>query len=355
MKTFLLLFLSLLLVSCDSLQFYTQAIRGQLSIVSKRENIQSLVNDPDTDASLRTQLETILEIRRFAETELGLPVNKNFSSYVNLERPFVVWNVFAAPEFSLVSDDWCFPVAGCVTYRGYFSEAAAENFADKLKAETKDVYVGGVAAYSTLGWFTDPVLNTVINRDEFRLAALIFHELAHQVVYVSGDTEFNESFATAVELEGLRRWVENGRGGENAENSSLSLSRVDNATRQNQYRQEFVELVQSYRPQLESLYEESIPVNEKRQAKAALFDQLREDYAAKKQQWQGYDVYDGWFASEINNAKLNTVATYFNQIPAFNALLVSVDYSLPDFYKKVEEFSELDAVERKAVLAELAQ
>ena len=355
MKILLLLFLSLLLVSCDSLQFYTQAIRGQLSIVSKRENIQSLVDDPATDASLRVQLETILEIRRFAETELGLPVNKNFSSYVNLERPFVVWNVFAAPEFSLESDDWCFPVAGCVSYRGYFSEAAAKSFADKLEAENKDVYVGGVAAYSTLGWFADPVLNTVINRDEFRLAALIFHELAHQVVYISGDTEFNESFATALELEGLRRWVEKGRDGESGENFSFSLSHVDNAVSQNQYRQEFVELVQGYRPQLEAVYSQTIPLDEKRLAKAALFDQLREDYAVKKEQWQGYDAYDGWFASEINNAKLNTVGTYFNLVPAFDALLVSVDYSLPDFFEKVEEFSELAAVERKAALAGMTQ
>jgi predicted aminopeptidase len=351
-KTLSLLLLSLLLVSCDSLQFYSQAIRGQLSIVSKRENIRSLVDDPATDASLRMQLETILEIRHFAETELGLPVNKNFSSYVNLERPFVVWNVFAAPEFSLESDNWCFPVAGCVSYRGYFSEAAAENFAGKLKTDGKDVYVGGVAAYSTLGWFADPVLNTVINRDEFRLAALIFHELAHQVVYIPGDTEFNEGFATAVELEGLRRWVEHGGSGENP---SLTLNRVENAVRENQYRQEFVELVQGYRPQLEAVYADSISVNEKRRAKADLFDQLREDYAVKKEQWQGYDAYDGWFASEINNAKLNTVATYFNLVPAFDALLVSVDYSLSDFYEKVEEFSELAAVERNTVLAGMAQ
>ena len=341
--------LPLLLVSCDSLQFYTQAIRGQLSIASKRENIQSLVDDPATDAALRAQLETILEIRRFAETELALPVNNNFSSYVNLERPYVVWNVFAAPEFSLESDDWCFPVAGCVTYRGYFSEAAAENFAGNLKAEGKDVYVGGVAAYSTLGWFADPVLNTVINRDEFRLAALIFHELAHQVVYMPGESEFNESFATAVELEGLRRWVE--REGD----SRASSNRVENAILENEYRQEFVALVQSYRPQLESLYKEAISLGEKRRAKAALIDQLRGDYAVKKEQWQGYDAYDGWFASEINNAKLNTVATYFNLVPAFDALLISVDSSLPDFYEKVEEFSELEAVERKAALASLIQ
>jgi predicted aminopeptidase len=341
--------LSLLLVSCDSLQFYTQAIRGQLSIVSKRENIQSLVDDPATDAALRTQLETILEIRHFAEAELALPVKNNFSSYVNLERPYVVWNVFAAPEFSLESEDWCFPVAGCVTYRGYFSEAAAKNFASNLESEGKDVYVGGVAAYSTLGWFADPVLNTVINRDEFRLAALIFHELAHQVVYMPGESEFNESFATAVELEGLRRWVE--REGD----SRASSNRVENAILENEYRQEFVALVQSYRPQLESLYKEAISLGEKRRAKAALIDQLRGDYAVKKEQWQGYDAYDGWFASEINNAKLNTVATYFNLVPAFDALLISVDSSLPDFYEKVEEFSELEAVERKAALASLIQ
>lgn len=348
MKALLVVLLSVFLVSCDSLQFYTQAIRGQLSIFSKREDIQSLVDDPATDAALRSRLETILEIRRFADTELGLPVEKNFSTYVDLERPFVVWNVFAAPEFSLQPISWCYPVAGCVSYRGYFSESAAREFASKTQREGNDVYVGGVAAYSTLGWFSDSVLNTVINRDDYRLAGLLFHELAHQVVYVSGDTQFNESFATTVEQEGLRRWLEHKGLAENA------AQLVAQAQLEQQYREEFVALVQGLIPQLEALYAQEIAEQDKRRAKAELIAQLRQDYEDKKQQWQGYDAYDNWFATDINNAKLNTVSTYFNQVPVFEALLAASENDLPTFYARVEELSRMNAEERNAVLAEFA-
>lgn len=348
MKTLLVVLFSVFLVSCDSLRFYTQAIRGQLSIFSKREDIQSLVDDPATDPALRARLESILEIRRFADTELSLPVARNFSTYADLERPFVVWNVFAAPEFSLQAINWCYPVAGCVSYRGYFSESAARAFASKTAREGNDVYVGGVAAYSTLGWFSDSVLNTVINRDDYRLAGLLFHELAHQVVYLPGDTQFNESFATAVEQEGLRRWLQHHDLAGNAETV------VAQAQLERQYREEFVALIQSYIPKLETLYAQDIPAPDKRLEKAQLIAQLRQDYVSIKQQWQGYDAYDNWFATEINNAKLNTVSTYFNQVPVFAAILSASGNDLPTFYARIEEISRMSAVERNAVLAEFA-
>ena len=349
MKKILLLIFSLFLISCESFLFYSQAISGQLSIFSKRENIQTLVNDPQTDAVLRQRLESILSIRNFAETEMGLPVENNYSTYLNLERPFVVWNVFAAEELSLSARSWCYPIAGCVTYRGYFSESAANDYATRLANDGFDVYVGGVAAYSTLGWFADPVLNTIINREEHRLAALIFHELAHQLVYIPGDTEFNESFATAVELEGMKRWLEI------KDNPGNTTVLIEQASRELGYRRQFVNLVQSYIPRLETLYESSKTLAQKRQDKAQLIEKLGDNYQILKQQWQGYAAYDGWFSGEINNAKINTVATYFNQVPAFEVLLAETNYQLPDFYQQANALADLPMEERQAALAGLTQ
>ncbi|MBT5483210.1 MAG: aminopeptidase [Gammaproteobacteria bacterium] len=327
--------------------FYGQAINGQLSIISKRENIQTLVNDPEIDAQLKQSLESIISIRKFANNSLALPVEKNYSSYVDLQRPFVLWNVFAAPEFSVTPKDWCYPIAGCVSYRGYFSEDAARKYATSLADEGFDVYVGGIAAYSTLGWFADPVLNTIINREEHRLAALLFHELAHQLVYVPGDTQFNESFATTIELEGLKRWLAENN------NSAMMPTLVEQAAREQQYRQEFVSLVQSSIPVLEELYSGALPLVEKRQQKAKVIQKLRDDYQDLKQQWSGYAAYDGWFAGEINNARLNTVATYFNHVPAFEALLAQSNYQLPEFYNRVQALAKLSSEERQEVLTRL--
>ena len=327
--------------------FYGQAINGQLSIISKRENIQMLVNDPEIDAQLKQSLESIISIRKFANNSLALPVEKNYSTYVDLQRPFVVWNVFAAPEFSVTPKDWCYPIAGCVSYRGYFSEDAARKYATSLADEGFDVYVGGIAAYSTLGWFADPVLNTIINREEHRLAALLFHELAHQLVYVPGDTQFNESFATTIELEGLKRWLAENN------NSAMMPTLVEQAAREQQYRQEFVSLVQSSIPVLEELYSGALPLVEKRQEKAQVIQKLRDDYQVLKQRWQGYSAYDGWFAGDINNARLNTVATYFNHVPAFEALLAQSNYLLPDFYNRVQALAKLSSEERQEVLTRL--
>jgi len=337
-----------LLASCETLHFYGQAIGGQLGILTKRRDIQSLIEDPATDSELRTRLQNILAIREFAETELSLPVADNFSTYVDTGRPFVVWNVFAAPEFSLDAQSWCYPVAGCVTYRGYFNQDNARRFADTLKDEGLDVYVGGVAAYSTLGWFSDSVLNTVIYRDNYRLAALIFHELAHQVVYIPGDTEFNESFATAVELEGLRRWLI--AEGDSARADML----VAQASLDKQRRAEFVDLVQSIVPDLQSLYASHLDIEAMRTEKARLFDELRDRYEVLKKGWNGDDAYDGWFASDINNAKINTVGTYFNRVPAFDAILAETNHDLPAFYQRVKSLSEQPETQRRQTLDTLA-
>ena len=341
----LLLVCLLLITACDSIHFYTQAIGGQFNILAHRKSIIKILEDRDTPPELKNKLEVILEIREFAEQELALPVEKNYSSYVDLQRPYVVWNVFAAPEFSLQPVTWCYPVAGCASYRGYFREGNARDFGRALLEKGFDVYIGPVAAYSTLGWFSDPVLNTIVNREDYRLASLIFHELAHQVVYVPGDTEFNESFATTVELEGLRRWLD-----AKANDSKEAKSVLEKAEMQKQRRQEFVALVRQYSDRLKGLYASEIESTIMRERKQAILTELKEAYQKMKINWDGYDVYDGWFNQEINNAQLSTVGTYFNQVPAFQRVLASMNNNMTQFYEEVITLSKLDDEERQQSL-----
>lgn len=344
-KFFLITF-CLLLAGCESVSYYSQAILGQLSILSKREAIEHIIADPASPPELKSKLSTILDIRDFAETELMLPVEDNYESYVDVQRPFVVWNVFAAPEFSMNPVNWCYPIAGCVSYRGYFSEADAQAYAAKLDNDSFDVYVGGVSAYSTLGWFSDPVLSTIINRDDYQLAALLFHELAHQLIYIPGDTEFNESFATSIEREGLRRWL-----AANDINEAESQDIVQLVELNTQRREEFVALVNTAVTELQVIYASNISELEKRQAKAEVFASMRSDYNSLKETWNGYDAYDAWMDRELNNAQLSTVATYFNWVPAFEQILADNDYHLESFYADVSAMTELDIEERAYILS----
>jgi predicted aminopeptidase len=255
----------------------------------------------------------------------------------------VVWNVFAAPEFSVEPRQSCFPVAGCVGYRGYYAQASAEGFGDGLRKEGFDVFVYGVAAYSTLGWFDDPVLNTFIRYPDADLARLIFHELAHQVVYVKGDTTFNESFAVAVEEEGLRRWM--------AANASVAEREAYAASRAR--RAEFVRLVLRYRERAAKLYREPLPDEAKRAGKTKLFAELDADYRdLKTNGWNGFAGYDRFFAG-MNNAHLASVATYEALVPAFRALLAREGGDLPRFYAAVKALAALDQPARARELAAL--
>jgi len=338
--------LCLMLAGCESLGYYSQAVLGQLSILSKREDIEALIDDAATPQPLKDKLNTILDIRAFAETELLLPVDNNFATYVDLEQPFVVWNVFAAPEFSLQAQRWCYPIAGCVTYRGYFKEARARQYAAQLQAQGMDVYVGGVSAYSTLGWFADPVLSTVINREDYRLAALLFHELAHQQVYIPGDTEFNESFATAMEQEGLRRWLR-----ANQVNEARSQQIIEQAREDAERREQFVAMVSQTVSQLESLYATADSPESKRESKAVILSDMKNNYKQLKTQWGGNTAYDGWMSQDLNNAQLSTVSTYFNWVPAFERLLQEQDNDLAAFYQEVAALEQLGAEQRAAALA----
>jgi predicted aminopeptidase len=330
---------------CSTFSYYGQAVVGHLDVVSRTQPIEARLADPATPPELRAQLARALEIREFATRELGLPDNGSYRAYADLGRPYVVWNVFAAPEFSVEPRQSCFPVVGCVSYRGYYAKGDAEAFASGLRAEGYDVFVYGVPAYSTLGWFDDPVLNTFVRYPDAELARLVFHELAHQLVYVKGDTMFNESFAVAVEEEGVRRWLE--RHGDEASRATYAAMRARRA--------EFVRLVLDYRARLEAFYREPLTDEAKRAGKARLLAQMEADYRAlKAQRWGGWAGYDRWFEKGVNNAQLASVATYEELVPAFRALLAREGGDLGRFYAEVRRLAQLEPGAREAALAALA-
>lgn len=330
--------LLLCLAGCAGVGYYYQAVSGQMELWRKSQPIETLIGDSHTDPKLRERLELVKRVRDFASTELALPDNGSYRKYADLQRPYVVWNVFATDEFSMKPLDWCFPFAGCVAYRGYFAEKKAEEFGAGLQSRGRDVFVSGVPAYSTLGWFDDPVLNTFIRYPDAEIARLVFHELAHQVVYVSGDTMFNESFATAVELEGMERWL--ARNGTPAQRAAFE-------TRQ-EYKRGFIALVLKYRDRLGTLYASDLAEAEKRSRKAAIFEDLKAEYETLKQSWGGFAAYDRFFAGALNNAHIVPVATYSELVPAFRQLLAENKGDFPRFYAEVRKIGGLGK-EKRAV------
>lgn len=332
-----------LLTSCASLNYYGQAAHGQLSLLSDARPIDAWMADPHTNPRLRVRLETARQIRRYAVQELGLPDNDSYKNYAALARPYVLWNVVATPELSLKPMEWCFPVAGCVNYRGYYSKDDAQAYARELRTAGNDVEVGGVTAYSTLGWFNDPLISTFINYPDAELARLIFHELAHQVVYVAGDSQFNESFASAVEEAGVERWL--AAYGNDAMRAGYAryLGR----------KRDFLALLLKIRSGLDANYKSGKPVAELRAVKARLFQQLKDEYQVLKTSWGGYAGYDKFFAEPLSNAHLASVATYNDFVPAFRALLRK-DAGLPRFYADVRAIAAQDRDARHATLQRLA-
>jgi predicted aminopeptidase len=341
-----LLVIALLLPSlagCANFGFYTQAVRGQFEIYSRTRPIAAVIADPDSSPALKEKLRRVLEIRDYASQALALPDNDSYRVYADLKRPYALWNVFATPELSLKPIEWCFLFTGCVSYRGYFSREQAEAFADKLRAAGDDVYVGGVRMYSTLGWFDDPVLNTIIQRPLPEIAGLVFHELAHQRLYVKGDTTFSESFAVTVELEGIRRWLKsNGAGAEFAEYRNQLKRRDD-----------FIALMMKYRDRLDALYRSDATIEAKRADKRRIIAALRAEYLRVKAGWNGYSGYDQWFAQDLNNAYFVSIGTYYQLVPAFQALLADNLGDLPAFYRAAEQIAKLPEEERMAALNKL--
>ncbi|SFD52657.1 Predicted aminopeptidase [Massilia yuzhufengensis] len=334
---------ALMLSSCSSLSYYSQAAQGQLELLTDSRPIDDWLADPATNAKLRHRLEAARQIRRYAIQELKLPDNGSYTNFTNIQRPYVLWNVVATPELSLKPMQWCFPVAGCVNYRGYYSKGEAQAYAKELRRQGHDVEVGGVSAYSTLGWFSDPLISTFINYPDAELARLIFHELAHQVVYVPGDSKFNESFASAVEAAGVEGWLE--RFG--------NPMMVDAFERYSVRKKDFMALLVRYRGELEKTYASGLGKEDKRATKARLFLALKDDYQVLKANWGGYAGYDRFFAEPLSNAHLASIATYNDFVPAFRALLRK-ERSWPAFYKSVNQLAKLDKSERHRVLRSLA-
>ena len=322
--------------------YYVQATRGQIEVLSKRQPIDAILASPDTEAELGRRLRLVQEARRFSVDQLGLPDNKSYQTYSDLERDFVVWNVFAAPEFSLGAREWCYPIVGCVSYRGYFSEEAAHREAGKLAAKGFDVAVGGVPAYSTLGNFNDPVLNTMMHWDDVKLVATLFHELAHQVLYIRDDTGFNESFATAVEEIGIERWLAaNGRPEE------MAAYRAQKALHRR-----LVELVEAARGDLGGYYGRDIDADSMRALKSARLAQLAAAVRAELRAAGRSENH--WLTGELNNARLLPMALYDAQVPAFLALYADCGFELACLYEAAARIAELDRRERDARLAALA-
>jgi predicted aminopeptidase len=319
--------------------YYMQAFNGQMEIVTKRKPIERALANPATQEPLRSRLEYVAAARDFASRELGLPDNKSYRQYADLNRPFVVWNVFATPEFSVTPRRWCFPISGCVVYRGYFREAAARKYAQRLERRGYDAAVGGVAAYSTLGHFNDPVLNTMLGWSDAQLAATLFHELAHQVLYVPGDSEFNEGFATVVEEVGLERWLRSQR--LQADEEGDAADRALRAWRtQRERQQQFIALLLETRERLRALYAQDISKEAIRDRKQYEFGRLKFEYARLKERWNGYSGYDAWFSRTLNNAHLVSAATYHRCVPGLYRALEEAQGDLPTFYERMKQLDE---------------
>ena len=337
LRTVLTLGLCCLLASC----YYVQATRGQIEVLSKREPIDEILESPDTEAELRRRLGLVQEARQFSIDELSLPDNPSYRAYSDLERDFVVWNVFAAPEFSLEAREWCYPVVGCVSYRGYFSEEAANREAGKLRQKGFDVAVGGVPAYSTLGNFNDPVLNTMMRWDDVKLVSTLFHELAHQVLYIKDDTAFNESFATAVEEIGIERWL-----AATDRPDDMAGYRAGKALHRG-----LVELVNAAKDDLAHYYDRDIDADTMRELKSERLQQLASD--VRKELRAAGRSENHWLTGEINNARLLPMSLYDGQVPAFLALYAECESDLGCLYEEAGKLSKLDREERSARLAAL--
>ena len=327
-----------LLTACSGPGYYLQAISGQWKLMHSRQDIQTLLDSPYTSPELITDLQVTGQIKEFAESVLGLPADDSYTSYVEVDGRALVWNVVATPEFSLQAKNWCFPVAGCVPYRGFFKQQKARDSAESLRKKGMDVYVSPAAAYSSLGWFEDPLLSTMLSGSDIRLAAYLFHELAHQRLYVKGDGAFNEGYASFVEETGVTIWLE-------------SQQRQDDLLKWKQLQQasaDFTELIVDIRSQLNNLYLSNKSDDSKRRLKAEIFDSLsisHEQLITGK--WGGKRYYDAWFEDPPNNARLALYSTYEGSVCAFKGLLDKAHGDLKKFHRLAEQISELQKVERE--------
>jgi len=333
--------LSLLLVTCVSPGYYVQAVTGHLELMRRQQPVAEIISAEQTDPTLRGRLELATELRAFAVRELGLPDNGSYTQFVRTGRDAVTWNVVATPELSLEVRRWCFLVAGCVPYRGYFQREAAEKFASNLHSDGLDVVVSPATAYSTLGWFEDPLLDTMLRYRDEQLAAVLFHELAHQQVYVRDDTDFNESYASFVEEVGVTLWLQ----------ASGRADRLPEWQRLQQAAARFDSLLLQTRDRLTGLYASPATEDEKRRTKGILFQHLEADYQELVNgPWNGNDYFAGWFAGELNNARLALFNSYRGGICAFSALYAEAGQDIRRFHARAAEWADLEPAARRAWL-----
>jgi predicted aminopeptidase len=335
----------LALAACSEVSYCAKCVVGHLDVMAHARPITEVLQDPQVSEAERKQLAKVLAVRSFAVEQLGLPDNDSYRYYANVGRPYVVWNVVATPEFSLKPKQWCYPVVGCVAYRGYFDETAAKAMGDELASQGFDVDVYGVKAYSTLKWFDDPVLNTFLDGADSQLALLIFHELAHQVVYVADDCAFNEAFAKTVEMEGLRRWLQ-------ANSTTGEWQRYLERERRGE---DFLVMLRQTREQLAKLYAKPLDSEAKRAAKREILAQLEHDLRNPREKWPNPAAIDSWLGRGLNNARLASIATYQEKVPAFQALLEAKNHDLPAFYAEAGRLAKLPAAERSARLKEYGE
>ncbi len=335
--------LGLIVSGCAQLSYYRQSAGGQMDIVQRRQAIDALIADERRDAPLRERLEHVREMRAFAIDELGLPDTGSYTQYADLGRDYAVLALYAAPAFSTELKTWCYPVVGCAAYRGYFDRAMLERYAQALKQQNYDVYIAAVPAYSTLGWFDDPLLNTVLDWPEPQVAGLIFHELAHQQLYVEGDTAFNESFATAVERAGVERWLQVHDG----------PAAVQRYRRRWEERGQVVQLIAEARRDLQQLYARGVSPADMGLAKQQRLDRLRQQYGELRRSFSADPGFDAWFAGELNNARLGSVAAYNEYVDAFLALLAEQHNDFRAFYARAAQMGALPQQQRQQSLAGL--
>jgi predicted aminopeptidase len=358
-----IIFIAFGVTGCSNLGYYWRNTQGHLALMNAAKPVKDLLSEEALPAPLKARLELSQRVRAFASDELKLPSNASYTRYADLKRSAVVWNVVAAPLYSLQLKTWCFAVVGCVSYRGYYTEAAAKEEAERVKAEGYEVNVYGVPAYSTLGYLNwaggDPLLSTFIMYPEGELARMIFHELAHQVLYVKDDTTFNESFATAVERLGGQQWLE--------KNGSVQ-ARTEYA-QFDQRRREFRAFTLRARERLQQVYKQNRPLPGKESASSAInfvanaelekqkqqaLQAMRDDYAQLKASWGGFAGYDGW-VSRANNASLGAVAAYDDLVPQFEAVFAKKEQNWTSFYEAIQSITPLPKEERRKALADMTK
>jgi len=331
-----------LLQGCSSFGYYWEKIQGHTEILDKQQPVQEVIDNPETSVETRKRLVNTQQARDFASEVLLLPDNDSYRNYADIGRDYAVWTVVATPPYSVKPEQWCFLFVGCLSYRGYFSKQSAENFADELRKKNMDVYIAGTKAYSTLGWFDDPLLNTMLYKSEAYRVGIIFHELAHQQMYVEDDTAFNEAFASTVELEGIKLWFAKQDDPEKFA-KYLIMKKRD---------QSFKKLLLQTRKDLEELYSTKLKTELMQIKKENIFIKLKSNYEKLKSRWNGYTGYDKWMAQKLNNAHLALVATYNDFIPAFSALYKASNSNFKKFYENVKFLKEQDIEQRHHRLLE---